>query len=93
LFGAGKYDAQHLVVIKELPIKSSWVESIHLVMWEGEPVLAVTFKDGACCLYPATTETDYHAMVVTGSKGKFVWNNLYNLSYHRVALRGKIHAR
>jgi len=71
----------HLQVIRTFPVTSSWVRSIKLVMFHGQPALAVTFKSDVTCLYPKTTFRTFNAMHLAASKGKFVWAALYRDSY------------
>jgi len=62
----------------ERKVSSSWVDMIHLVMWNKSPALAITFRDGFSCVYPTTNIRDYEAMSRSASKGKYVWAALYH---------------
>ena len=64
-------------VIEQRGVTSTWVKRIFLVMYDGEPRLAVRFKDGYTCVYPNTNERDYRYMLKAASKGEHVWAALY----------------
>lgn len=65
--------------LMEKSVSSSWVSMIHLVMFNGTPALAVTFrKSGFVALYPTTNIRDYEAMSRAASKGKYIWTALYH---------------
>jgi hypothetical protein len=62
-------------------VNSSWVDAIRYDDETQE--LLVRFNSGVVCAYSA----DYAealAMLRAGSKGKFVWRNLYTRSYRIV---------
>jgi len=65
-------------VIREMPVTSSWVSTIHLVKYQNQPALAITFHSGFTALYPTTNIRDYEAMSRSASKGKYIWASLYH---------------
>jgi hypothetical protein len=65
-------------VIREVSVTSSWVDSIHLVKFHGQPALAITFHNDFVALYPTTNVRDYEAMSRAASKGKYIWAALYH---------------
>lgn len=62
----------------EKAVTSSWVKMIHLVMFNRQPALAVSFHDGFTALYTTSNIRDYEAMARAASKGKYVWAALYH---------------
>lgn len=67
-----------LEVIREQRVTSSWVSTIHLVVFRNQPALAITFKSGFTALYPTTNIRDYEVMAAAASKGGYVWAALYH---------------
>lgn len=68
-----------LEVIREQRVTSSWVQSIHLVVFRGQPALAITFRrSGFVALYPSTNIRDYEVMAAAASKGGYIWTVLYH---------------
>lgn len=62
-------------------VSSSWVDEIAWGELDGEEGIAVKFLDGAICFYPGTDEDEYFKFMGAGSKGQWVWEHLYGLSY------------
>ena len=60
--------------------KASWVQSFEYD--EEKQVLTVTFKDGFTAHYPNITKDEAAAFTDSGSKGSFVWKNLYSRKYY-----------
>src|SRR4051812_19501843 len=67
---------------KCVPVHSSWVRMFVLTC-DGK--LAVWFKDGACCYYPASSEALFNLALAWASAGKFVRHFLYKkLAYQLI---------
>src|SRR2546423_7977963 len=67
---------------KCVPVTSSWVAAFILTC-DGK--LAVWFKDGACCYYPASSEALFDLALTWASPGKFVHHFLYKkLAYQLI---------
>lgn len=62
----------------EKKVSSSWVSMVHLVMFNNQPALAITFHDGFTALYTSSNIRDYEAMSLSASKGKYIWAALYH---------------
>lgn len=73
---------------------SSWVESFGffadddksrgIKKWLGigiEKGIIITFRDGARCFYPGTTEREFRSLAAAPSKGKWVHKNVYTRRY------------
>ncbi len=69
---------RQLTIIKRKAVTSSWVKEIQMVMFNGQPALAVVFNNGFKAVYPTTNVRDYEAMSRAASKGKYVWAALYH---------------
>src|SRR4051812_48360272 len=67
---------------KCVPVQSSWV-AMFILTCDGK--LAVWFKDGACCYYPASSEALFDLALTWASPGKFVRAWLYKkLAYQLI---------
>jgi len=65
-------------IIERRPVNSTWLTEILLVMFNGQPALGCTFKDGVSIVYTTTSMKDFELMAAAGSKGKFIWRRLYH---------------
>ena len=74
-------DTPGLVVLATLPVSSTWVRSISLVLVGGHEEVMLTFLDGAKCHYPGTDKSDYAYILAAPSKGKAVWAQFYRKPY------------
>lgn len=64
-------------VLRRRHVTSTWVKTLYLIMYAGQPRLAIRFKDNYTCLYPNTNSRDYDYAVAAASKGRHVWAALY----------------
>ena len=63
-----------VVAAKCVPVPSSWVKQFILTC---DNLLAVEFKNGVCCLYPASSKALFEIAITWPSPGKFVHVFLY----------------
>lgn len=60
--------------------ESTWVKSID---YDGEKkILTITFRDGFVAHYPDISKEIAQDFANAPSKGRFVWDNLYNRKYY-----------
>ncbi len=64
-------------IIQTVPVNSSWVSQVLLVMFGGAPKLGVKFNDGTTIVYTTSNLTDFKHMAGAASKGRFIWAALY----------------
>lgn len=76
--GTQRLNIAYLQVSK---VQSSWVEYVILVddQTTGQRRLGVRFLDEYACMYLASSEADYHAMLAAPSKGKHIWSHWYGM--------------
>jgi hypothetical protein len=73
-----------LQALRCIPVVSHWVDQV-IQMCDGR--LALLFRNGACCYYPATDVRYFELALVWFSKGKFVWEFLGRIPHRIQAYR------
>jgi hypothetical protein len=73
-----------LEALRCIPVVSHWVDQV-IQMCDGK--LALLFRTGACCYYPATDVRYFELALVWFSKGKFVWEFLGRIPHRIQAYR------
>jgi hypothetical protein len=73
-----------LQALRCIPVVSSGVDQV-IQMCDGR--LALLFRNGACCYYPATDVRYFELALVWASKGKYVWEFLGRIPHRIQAYR------